>query len=295
MGQAPYTAEYSLPPWLELLRPHNGLLAAVAVIIGSIVAAGPEGVQAEVLGVVIAGLAVFLFVGGGNALNDYYDAETDKVNHPDRPIPSGRLTEDEALWIGRGLLLVAVLLTLILGNPLPLLLIAAAAGAMVGYEVYLKERGFIGNITIAGLSGALFLFGGLAYPDSDTGGGVGATLVLAFLATVATLGREIIKDVQDASGDTDRQTLAHSLGESTAAGLAVAILFLGVIASFLPYQLGLFEGNGETYYLVTIVGTDLIFLAACERARTEPATASKLVKFGMFAALLAFLLGATFN
>ncbi len=294
MGKAPYAAEYTLPPWLELLRPHNGILAVFAVTIGALVAAGPQGVSEEILGVVVAGLSVFMFMGGGNALNDYYDYETDKVNHPHRPLPSGRMEPDQALWLGRGLIFASVLLGILL-NPLALLLVALAAVAMVSYEVHLKERGLVGNLTIAGLSGALFLYGGVAYVNSDGGGGVQATLVLGFLAAVTTLAREIIKDVEDAAGDTDRHTLAHSLGSQTALTLAAILLVGGFVASFLPYILGLFENPGETIYLAMVVVADLVFLVAVQSSFVNPSRSQKQIKVAMFLALLAFLAGAIFN
>lgn len=294
MGQAPYAADYNLPPWLELLRPHNGVLAVFAVVIGALVAAGPEGVTNEIFGIVIAGLSVFVFMGGGNALNDFYDLETDKVNHPHRPLPSGRMEPEQALWIGRGLIITSVLMAILL-NPLALLLVALAAVAMVSYEVQLKERGLVGNMTIAGLSGALFLYGGMAYINSEGGGGIQATLVLGLLAAVTTLAREIIKDVEDAAGDTDRQTLAHTLGSQTALTIAAALLVVGFVASFLPYMLDLFDNPGETIYLILVVLADLTFLVAARDAFVQPSRSQKQIKFAMLLALLAFLSGALFN
>lgn len=291
MGKAPYAAEYTLPPWLELLRPHNGVLAVVAVVIGALVAAGPEGVTGEALALVVAGISVFLFMGGGNALNDYYDLETDRINHPHRPLPSERMEPGQALWIGRGLILGAVLLGALL-NPVALLLVAVAAVAMVSYETHLKERGLVGNLTIAGLSGALFLYGGLAYINSDGGGGVQATLVLGFLAALTTLAREIIKDVEDAAGDTDRHTLAHSMGPETALTLAAALLGACFAASFLPYMLGLFDHLGETVYLALVVLADLMLLVAARDAFTDPSRSQRQIKLAMLLALLAFLAGA---
>ncbi|TCD47818.1 (bacterio)chlorophyll synthase [Chlorobium sp. N1] len=39
-----------------------------------------------------------LGTGFSQAINDYYDLELDRVNEPGRPIPSGRLSEKEAVW-----------------------------------------------------------------------------------------------------------------------------------------------------------------------------------------------------
>ena len=77
-------------PYLEITRPANCVLTAVGVAVGAFVAVGPE----------LAGMAPQLALGcgaamacvaGGNVLNDWFDRETDRANHPQRPLPSGRL------------------------------------------------------------------------------------------------------------------------------------------------------------------------------------------------------------
>ncbi|MGB0130018.1 UbiA family prenyltransferase [Chlorobium sp.] len=51
-----------------------------------------------------------LGTGFSQSVNDYYDLELDRINEPTRPIPSGRLTKQEALWNWSIVLAVAVLL-----------------------------------------------------------------------------------------------------------------------------------------------------------------------------------------
>ena len=45
----------------------------------------------------LTSLAIALVCGAGNAFNDYQDMETDRVNHPKRPLPSGLLLPYMAL------------------------------------------------------------------------------------------------------------------------------------------------------------------------------------------------------
>ena len=61
-------------------------------------------------------LALFILYGPlgtgfSQSVNDYYDLELDRVNEPSRPIPSGRITEKEALWNWSVVLLVALVLS----------------------------------------------------------------------------------------------------------------------------------------------------------------------------------------
>ena len=68
-------------PYLALTRPGNMILTAIAVIAGSFIAAGPEIMDFQIE-VAICCVCSMILVGGGNALNDYNDRETDKENHP---------------------------------------------------------------------------------------------------------------------------------------------------------------------------------------------------------------------
>src|SRR5512137_2800570 len=74
------------------MRPANCLMAAVAAIIGLLIAGGRE-IEAALL----IFLAVFLVTGAGNAVNDYFDREIDAINRPKRPVSSGRITPRAAL------------------------------------------------------------------------------------------------------------------------------------------------------------------------------------------------------
>ncbi|NTU57321.1 MAG: UbiA family prenyltransferase [Chlorobiaceae bacterium] len=56
-----------------------------------------------------------LGTGFSQSVNDYYDLELDRVNEPTRPIPSGRLSEKEAIWNWSIVLVLASLLSTWIG------------------------------------------------------------------------------------------------------------------------------------------------------------------------------------
>jgi len=72
---------------LELTRPVNVIAAGVLAFIGSFVAGG---VTEEPIAVAAAVGATALAVGAGNAINDYFDREIDRINQPERAIPAVR-------------------------------------------------------------------------------------------------------------------------------------------------------------------------------------------------------------
>ena len=98
-------------PYLALTRPGNMILTAVAVVAGAFVAVGTDisDFQTEVA---LCCLCSMMLVGGGNALNDYNDRETDRENHPDRPIPSGAVPADTAVTYAQALLASGLLILL---------------------------------------------------------------------------------------------------------------------------------------------------------------------------------------
>ena len=97
--------------YLQLLRPGNVILAAFAVFVGAFVAVGRDignSIYRDDLEIAI--LCSMMLVGGGNALNDYNDRETDRKNHPNRPLPSGRISEKNAILYAKSLLLIGLVI-----------------------------------------------------------------------------------------------------------------------------------------------------------------------------------------
>ena len=78
-----------------LLRLGNCVMGALGALLAALICAGPELLLDYAVEVVLSMAIVVLFTGAGNALNDYFDREVDRVNRPDRPLPSGRVTVAE--------------------------------------------------------------------------------------------------------------------------------------------------------------------------------------------------------
>ncbi|MDX1534817.1 MAG: UbiA family prenyltransferase [Thermoplasmata archaeon] len=273
--------------YLAILRPPNLIMSFVGCLLGSAVALGsvarmldPGSLAVALQAAVIA----VLFTGAGNTLNDFYDRETDRVNHPGRPIPSGEVSARSALILALVLFAITVPWSLLIRWEL-LAVVLVNLAFMASYEVFFKRTGLRGNLLISWLVASLFLFGGLAlYP---TLAGLLPVVLLAVLAFLATLGREIIKDIEDVAGDTDRETLPMRIGADRAARVAGAALVIAVALSVLPPLVGL----GLAYLPVVLVA-DAIFIYAALNPARRPGLSQRAAKYGMVVALLAFLVGA---
>ena len=272
--------------FLALLRPGNGVVAAVAVVTGGIVALRTDGtaVPAGPYALLLGAAAAFTFTGAGNALNDYLDRDIDKKAHPDRPVPSGRVSPGEARGISAGLfgasLLFAALVSLT-----ALAFVAGLVVLMLAYEWRLKAAGFGGNIAIGLLSGVTFAFGGLAANN------IGPTLSLAAVGVVASVGREVAKDIQDMAGDEGRKTLPQRIGAGRASEVSAFATLIAIGLSPVPY----FFAPLGVLYLPFIAIADAIFFYAALVVSAEPRRSQELSKIGMAIATVAFALGGIFR
>ena len=265
--------------YLRLFRFGNGLMGAVGVLIAAFIAGGYE--AADHWPNLIAGVFVILsFVAGGNALNDYIDRDLDKTAHPDRPLPTGELQPATAKYCGVGGLVLAVLLSFLI-SWIVAAVVAAAAVLMVSYETLLKQRGFIGNLCIAVLTGMIFLFGGSLVEDFSR------VWVLTLLAFLVSVGREIAKDIEDLAGDKGcRRTLPMTIGTRNAAVVSAVFFILGPVLSFLPLAQGIFN-----VFYCTVLVADAIFIYCAVLVFRNPHKAQKYAKLAMLAALVSFILG----
>jgi geranylgeranylglycerol-phosphate geranylgeranyltransferase len=261
-------------------------MTAVGVAVGAYVQAGPA-ISAQAPTVALAAFAGFAFAGAGNALNDWLDRDVDRASHPERALPSGRLSPGDAL-AAQGALFLAATLAAILVGPAATVFVLAAMVLMVAYELRLKAVGLPGNLAIGLLTGAPFAFGALATAGPTGFGGVGlSALLLALLATLATLGREIIKDVEDMAGDVGRRTLPMRIGAARATRLAQAALLAGIVLSPLP-ALAAPPLGAASLPLVAVADAGL---ATAALRASQPSRAQRLAKLSMLVALLAFAAG----
>jgi len=277
----------SLQGLFRITRPANCVAAGLAAIVAYLIATGTV-----IPAVLLLFLVVFLVTAAGNVINDYFDIAIDRVNRPDRPIPSGQVTPGAArAWAA--ILFLAGILACIPTNVLCLAIAVFNSLLLLAYAARLKRTPLVGNIAVSYLSGSMFLFGA-ALAGMD---GIVRVLPFAVMTFFAMLARELVKDAEDVDGDraSGASTIPIRYGIRATAFLALACGILGTGASLLPF----FRWGPE--YGAGILVVDAIILAACIKAIacTTPAMvkasgASTLLKAGMFASLLVFTLAALF-
>jgi geranylgeranylglycerol-phosphate geranylgeranyltransferase len=279
----------SLRALFSILRPVNCAMIGFAVIVGAFVSRPAAlGIPALVLGFVTG----FAICGYSMVINDYYDLEVDRVNQPDRPLPSGRLKTRTALGLALGMLAVGVLASVVLLNPPAIGVALAYAFLSWLYNHSAKKYGLAGNLIVASSLAIPFIYGGVV-----TGGSVTSSLLL-FMAGTAFLsgvGREVVKAMADTVGDEKRgiRSFARVHGMRQAAVAGAGFFLASVVSSVLPLAL-LTVGP---FYRYGVVVPDLIFvyLAYSILSRPDAERALKVKKralLGMLIGLIVFIGGA---
>ena len=262
----------------EITRPANAAVGAFGAAVGGYVGGSLSA------SVAVAAVVTAFGTGAGNAVNDYYDAEIDAVNRPERPIPSGRISRRGAALLSAALFVAALALTVVF---LPVLAVGIGVvnlAVLVVYSSHLKRLPLVGNVAVAYLAGSAFLFGGAAAR------GVEFTVVLFALAALVNLGREVVKDVEDIEGDAAEgaRTLPVVYGERPALAVASASVVVAVALSPAPYFV--FDRFGVAY-LAAVGVADAVLLEGARRSWKSPESGQKILKAAMFVALAAFVVG----
>lgn len=294
--------------YLQLIRPINCLMVAVAVFIGGLLVTGGNLMMLAGWPMYAAVVAAFLIAGAGNAINDYTDVEADRVNRPGRVIPSGRASKRVVLVFSIVLFAVGILLGLLI-NWGAFLIALFNSLILILYSVSFQHKLLLGNLSISYLVGSGFLFGGAAM------GNIVLPFWLFLLACTSNMSREIVKDMEDMEGDkagflkrltvkvkrkvgtiSDRFGIGKGgvklkYGRNLPA-ISAFFLVLTLLVSPVPYVTGILGLS----YLMILIPTDLVFLGAIAiiltgRGRKKYNRASRTIKLGMLLGLIAFIVG----
>lgn len=148
------------------MRPAN-IVTSVADILAGIAIAIAPGSLAETtwLPALLLCLSTACLYGGGIVFNDVFDVETDKIERPERAIPSGRVSLPEASVLGILLLSAGILLAFLVSAPSGMLAAAIALCALL-YDKFGKHHPFFGPLNMGMCRGLNLLLGVSIIPDA---------------------------------------------------------------------------------------------------------------------------------
>ncbi len=283
--------------YVELVRPHNVLAAALSTALGYSVASRALGMPLDIADLVVACLVVALVAAGGYTINDYFDYRVDLVNKPYRPVPSGRVTLSEVLKLSVALGIAGVLLSTYFGA-LSLLYVVLNSILVYTYSAKIKETGFLGNLVVSLEGAATIIYGSLVvYLRTGAAEVILASLTPASIAFTLLLGREVVKTIEDYYADAERnvRSLPRTIGLRASALVASAILLTVLPLSVLPALSGYY--NKVVYIPLAAITVTLVVHSSVKMALSTNvvSTAVKVrseLKVAVFTGIVALLISS---
>jgi len=252
--------------FLRLTRPAN-IVTAISDILAGAAIAGFTGGMPELPSVLLLIAATIGLYGGGVVFNDVFDAALDRVERPERPIPSGLISEKDGALLGSSLLMVGVVAATVLAlNPSGVIAIAIAIAALL-YDKWGKHHYFIGPLNMGICRGLNLLLGMSLVPAVLYQYGYLAAVPILYIASITMISRGEVH------------------GGKSKTILFAALLYLVVIASILFVSLD--RGN-STYTILFLSFLGILIYPPLVKAFRKPIgkNIGKAVKAGVLALIV---------
>lgn len=168
--------------YLQLMRPAN-IVTAWADILAGVAASG----FFNILFLAYLILATSCLYGGGVVLNDAFDADLDALERPERPIPSGKISRQDAFILGYLLLALGILFAWLVSSLSAIFAVFIAVSA-VFYDAFGKHRQF-GSLNMGMCRGANLLLGISMAPPMVTEYWFLALIPITYIAAITNISR----------------------------------------------------------------------------------------------------------
>ncbi|WP_165066565.1 UbiA family prenyltransferase [Paludisphaera rhizosphaerae] len=247
---------------LQLVRLPNVLTAAADSLAGWLIVGGSLGDVARWLPLALASMGLYA---AGMALNDWFDLEVDRLERPNRPLPSGRVPVGLAAAIGWGGLALGIALAA-LGGQRTFGVACALAGMILAYNSGLKHT-FLGPWAMGSCRGLNMLLGMAAASSAGfPAAWIAAGAFALFVAGVTWISRS------EAWGG-ERRNLVIGLGIQV-----LALVILGVVAAAFG-AVGPFAVVG--ILLLVLVLAKVVQVGRIAIREASPAVIQQAVKTGV--------------
>ena len=270
----------------KISRPITTLTGALAVVLGGYVAG-----TGDWFNIMLAVLATILVSSSANAWNDYLDIEIDRINQPDRPLPSGQVSPRAVKWFSFALAALSLLVAAFI-NPPSFLIVLGANILLYIYSLKLKSTVLLGNLCVAFISAMSAVFGGVA------AGNPRPTFWLFLIIFVAIFGREVLKTMADYEGDLSEsvRTISTVWGKRVARIVFYILIFATLIDDAAALSAaGLPANLCVSYYLFGVFPVIIYIAFRVSRSRSGPQLEklSQLMKYDFLFWFLAVILGSS--
>jgi len=271
--------------YIQLTRPVNLVIGFLSIFIGGFVTGSID----PVLKLILACLSGMLVMAGANVINDVFDLEIDRINKPERPLPSGRITVTSARIYAILLLLAGCVIAFFIHFPCLCIAVTASVWLYL-YSWRLKRTVLWGNFSVAFITGLAFIYGGMAVGQWKR------ALIVGIFAFFFHFAREIIKDMEDMEGDCADGVVTYPIRYGIRKSQMLVTLLVSILIGLttIPYITGFFN---RLYLFVVFAGVDVVLLIIVISMWRKPTPdnlgkLSAYMKADMLMGLIAVYLGS---
>lgn len=144
--------------YLRLMRPAN-IVTSVADVLAGIAVSGYFLTESpQIIPVLLLCLSTIGLYGGGIVFNDVFDVDLDRMERPERAIPRGEVSLQEAILLGGALLILGVFAALAFSVLSGLIAFLIALFALM-YDKFGKHHAFLGPLNMGICRGLNLLLG----------------------------------------------------------------------------------------------------------------------------------------
>jgi hypothetical protein len=141
------------------MRPANIVTAVSDILAGAamsgIIAYSSRFYISDVLLLVLSTIGLY---GGGVVFNDVFDAELDRVERPERPIPSGKVSEISAIWFGSALWVIGIFAAFLVNYVASVIALCIAVASLI-YDRWAKHHSVLGPLNMGLCRGLNLMLG----------------------------------------------------------------------------------------------------------------------------------------
>jgi geranylgeranylglycerol-phosphate geranylgeranyltransferase len=267
--------------YLEIIRPVNCIIAFASVLVGAWIGKGIT-ISPQLL---LAGMILFLIYAFGNIVNDLFDIEIDRINRPERPLPSGKVDRRYVMILAIFFFVIAVIFSISLGAAVFLLVLGICIVSFL-YDMHFKKT-VLGNAIVSLITGLGFILGGIVVGNP-------ACIFPFIFSLFVHMPREIIKDIIDIKGDRLHGVVSLPILLGAKKSLNISALFLTVLCILLPLPF-IMRILHLRYMLILLIGAYPLLIYTIITFLKNPDTSvlrksSRVLKISMAIGLAAMII-----
>ena len=247
-------------PYVEMLRPEIADMDLALPVASALLATYLlNGGLPALVPFILALVGAYFAITSSYVFNDYCDVDIDKINLPQRPLPSSRVTRKNALTYALVLILIAGAVAAYL-NPESLVVFIVAAGVITIYSSMAKRSTFLSFVPV-GISYGLVPIGvwlafdpaGILKPGIDDVILPQAAIFLGIMMCVTDWGFTLSGVARDVEGDRAKgaPTTPVTYGVPVTSKFVFLCWLAGVIASL---AIGYTANLGPVYFAGALLG-----------------------------------------